>query len=424
MRILIGAAAAAAIAACTAPDGAAPPAAADATNAAPAASGGAPAVIAGEAVDFGQANVPEFRPAVAGQTRAPAAQRTHAWTVQTVASGLPKPWSFEPLGDGTWLMTTKQGSFHIVGPNGQATKVSGAIPAVDSGRQGALLDVALAPDFAQSGRIFWSYSEPRPDGDGTAVATGVLTRGAAPSISYPRVLWRMQPTIKSQMHYGSRLVFARDGTLFVTLGERSILPGRAQAQDLNSHFGKIVRINADGSTPRDNPFVNRAGARADIYAYGVRNVQAATLHPRTGELWEVEHGPKGGDEVNIIRAGRDYGWPTITYGEEYSGAPIGRSLTQAAGMEQPVYYWDPVIAPSGMLFYSGDLFPAWRDSLFIGGLSSQAVVRLVLDGERVVAEERLPMGARVRDVKQGPDGALYVLTEEDQARILRITPRT
>ena len=355
---------------------------------------------------------------------APAAQQTHAWAVQPVASGLPKAWSFEPLGDGTWLVTAKQGSFHIVGADGKATKVSGAIPAVDTGKQGGLLDVALAPDFAQSGRIYWSFSEPRPDGDGTAVATGVLTRGANPSIADVRVLWRMQPTLKSQMHYGSRLVFARDGTLFVTLGERSILPGRAQAQSLDSHFGKIVRINTDGSPARDNPFAGRAGAKADIYAYGVRNVQAATLNPRTGELWEVEHGPKGGDEVNVIRAGRNYGWPVITYGEEYSGAPIGGSITQQTGMEQPLYYWDPVIAPSGMTFYTADLFPAWRDNLFIGALGGQAVVRLVLDGERVVAEERLPMGARIRDVKQGPDGALYALTDEEQGRILRITPRT
>ena len=379
---------------------------------------------AAQTVDYGQPNVPEFRPAFSGQTRAPAAARTHAWAPQTVVSGLPKAWAMEPLGDGSWLVTAKAGSFHLAAADGRILPVAGAIPRVDPGRQGGLLDVALAPDFARSGRIFWSYAEPRPDGDGTAVATGVLSRGANPAISDVRVIWRMQPTIKAQMHYGSRLVFARDGTLFVTLGERSILPGRVQAQDLNSHFGKVVRINADGSAPRDNPFVNRAGAKPDIYSYGNRNIQAAALHPQTGALWEAEHGPRGGDEVNIIRPGRDYGWPTISYGEEYSGAPIGQSRTAAAGMEQPVYYWDPVIAPSGMAFYTGGLFPAWRDSVFVGGLRSQGLVRLVLDGERVVAEERLPLGARIRDVKQGPDGALYALTDEDNSRIIRIAPQT
>jgi glucose/arabinose dehydrogenase len=412
MRRLILAASALALTACTAPDAGAP-----AGSAAP----GAPAVA--QPVDYGQANVPDFRPAFAGQTRAPAVQRTHAFVVQPIASDLDKSWALEPLGDGSWLVTEKQGRFRLVTAGGRVLPVGGTIPAVDARGQGGLLDVALAPDFARSRRIFWSYAEPREGGNGTAVASGVISAGLEPVISDVRVIWRMQPTLASTLHFGSRLVFARDGTLFVALGERSILPGRAQAQDPNSHFGKVVRINADGSVPRDNPFVNRAGTRPDIYAIGIRNIQSAALHPQTGELWEVEHGPRGGDELNRIQAGRDYGWPTITYGEEYSGQAIGGSQTARAGMEQPVYYWDPVIAPSGMEFYTGQLFPAWRGSVFIGGLRSQGLVRLTLNGERVTGEERIPLGARIRDVKQGSDGALYALTDEDNGRILRITPK-
>jgi glucose/arabinose dehydrogenase len=224
------------------------------------------------------------------------------------------------------------------------------------------------------------------------------------------------------MHFGGRLVFAPDGKLFVTLGERSILPGRVQAQDLNSDFGKIVRIEPDGSVPRDNPFVGKPGARPEIWSWGHRNVQAAALDGK-GRLWEIEHGTRGGDELNRPEAGKNYGWPIAAYGIEYKGGPIGEGRTQAPGTEQPLYYWDPVIAPSGMLFYSGAMFPEWRGNVFVGGLKSQGLVRLVLDGDRVTGEERLPMGARVRDVEQGPDGALWVLTDEADGKLIRVTPR-
>jgi glucose/arabinose dehydrogenase len=398
----------------------------------------------GQAVSYGNANT-QFQPATPGQTRAPAAARTHAWTAQPFATGLNKAWSMEPLPDGRWLVTEKRGRMRIVMPDGEVLPAGPAdlptvgattsrasestLAPVTAQGQGGLLDVALAPDFARSGRIFWSYSEPREGGSGTAVATGVIRGARNVELSGVRVIWRMQPTLDSNLHFGSRLVFARDGTLFITLGERSVLPGRRQAQDLNSHFGKVVRINTDGSVPRNNPFVNRQGVRADIYASGIRNIQSAALHPRTGELWEVEHGPRGGDELNIIRAGRDYGWPTIGYGIEYQGGQIGEGRTQAPGMEQPAYYWDPVIGPSGMVFYTGDRFPAWRDSVFVGGLVTQGLVRLVLDGERVVGEERLDLGARIRDVKQGNDGLLYALTEQrggvdTPSTIIRIAPRT
>jgi glucose/arabinose dehydrogenase len=227
------------------------------------------------------------------------------------------------------------------------------------------------------------------------------------------------------MHYGGRLVFARDGTLFVTLGERSITEGRMQAQRMDGLLGKIVHINADGSIPKDNPFVAKEGVRPEIWSIGHRNVQAATLNPTTGELWEVEHGTRGGDEINIPRKGKDYGWPTIAYGIEYAGGPITGGMTAKEGMEQPLYYWDPVIAPSGMVFYTGDLFPEWKGNLFIGGLASTSLVRLTIKGERVVDEERLlaDLKERIRDVVQGPEGALYLLTDNPKGRVLKVVPK-
>ena len=370
-------------------------------------------------------NVPEFRPAVAGQTRAPAVVSRTRLQVTTVASGLRSPWALAFLPDGRILVTEKSPfALRIVGADGKLSVPVAGLPWADDRNQGGLLDVAIAPDYARSGMIYWSYSEPREGGSGTAVARGRLIDGAAPRLEAVEVVFRMMPTLDSTLHYGSRLVFAPDGTLFVTLGERSILPGRVQAQDLNSHFGKIVRINPDGSVPPDNPFVNRAGARPEIWSYGHRNIQAAALDGQR-RLWEVEMGPQGGDELNRPERGRDYGWPTITYGEEYSGRPVGAGITQAEGMEQPVYYWDPVISPSGMVFYSGNLFPEWRGNAFVGGLSSKALIRLVIEGDRVVGEERLltDRNARIRDVVQGPDGALYVLTDARDGSLLRIAPQ-
>jgi glucose/arabinose dehydrogenase len=231
----------------------------------------------------------------------------------------------------------------------------------------------------------------------------------------------------STLHFGGRLNFSRDGTLFITQGERSITQGRMQAQNMDSGLGKIVRINADGSIPKDNPFVGKEGVLPEIWSIGHRNVQAATINPSTGELWEVEHGTRGGDEINIARKGKDYGWPTIAYGIEYQGGPITGAIQQQSGMEQPLYYWDPVIAPSGMVFYTGKLFPAWQNSLFIGGLGSMNLVRLTLKGEKVVGEERLlqdlqPNRERIRDVRQGPEGALYLLTDNAKGRLIKLVP--
>ena len=380
----------------------------------------------GAPVNAGPPSVPEFRPAVAGQTRAPEVRSRTALQVTPIASGLRSPWAVAFLPDGRMLVTEKSpGALRVIGADGQVSAPVVGLPRVDDRNQGGLLDVVTAPDYAQSGLIYWTYSEPREGGNGTAVARGrVVLDANPPRMEGVQIIFRMMPTLDSTLHFGSRLVFAPDGKLFVGLGERSIIPGRVQAQDLGSHFGKVVRINPDGSVPPDNPFVNRPGALPEIWSYGHRNIQSAALDPQ-GRLWEVEMGPQGGDELNRPERGRDYGWPTITYGEEYSGRPIGRAITQSEGMEQHVYYWDPVISPSGMVFYTGTLFPEWRGNAFVGGLSSKALVRLVLNGDRVVGEERLltDRNARVRDVRQGPDGALYVLTDARDGQLLRITPR-
>jgi glucose/arabinose dehydrogenase len=383
-------------------------------------------------VDPRPPNAPNLKPAFAGQTRAPERKTDVAFDVVTVAEGLRYPWGMTFLPDGKMLVTEKQpGSLRVVTAEGKLSEPVAGLPAVDARNQGGLLDVALDPSFAKNRLIYWSYAEPRGDGtNNTAVARGRLIDegGAAPRVENVEVIFHQTPSLNSTLHFGSRLVFGRDGTLFITLGERSIMEGRVQSQNLDSLLGKIVRLNTDGSIPKDNPYVGKAGARPEIWSIGHRNVQAATLNPATGELWEVEHGARGGDEINIARKGKDYGWPTITYGIEYKGQPIGDGISAKEGMEQPVYYWDPVIAPSGMLFYTGGLFPAWKDNLFIGGMVSTNLVRLTIKGERVVDEERLlkdmqPTPERIRDVEQGPDGAIYLLTDNEKGRVLKIVPK-
>jgi glucose/arabinose dehydrogenase len=338
--------------------------------------------------------------------------------VVTVARGLEHPWGLAFLPDGRMLVTERPGRLRIVARDGTLSAPLAGVPRVETGGQGGLLDVALAPDFATSRTIYLSYSEPGRLGVvGTAVARARLgeagLEGATP-------IFQQSPKVRSGIHFGSRLVFGRDGNLFITTGERG---RRDDAQDLDRHLGKVIRVRPDGSVPPDNPFVSRGGAKLEIWSYGHRNLQGAALHPETGQLWTVEHGAMGGDEVNAPRAGRNYGWPVITYGRDYSGAPIGEG-TAKPGMEQPIHYWDPSIAPSGMAFYTGDRFPEWRGNLFVGSLKFQVLVRLSLDGERVVGEERLlqGLGDRVRDVRQGPDGLLYLLTDESNGRLLRIEP--
>lgn len=380
-------------------------------------------VIAGAAwaapVPQGPPNVPEKQPAFAGQTRADAVTSRTRLKVAELATGLNRPWAVALLPGGRFLVSEKAaGRLTIVAADGAKTPISGT-PATDVRNQGGMLGVAVPGD----GWVYWSYAEPRPNerpaGNGTAVARGHLVGSEMRDVA---VIFRMMPTLDATQHYGGRLVFPRDGTLIVTLGERSILPGRVQAQALGSHFGKIVRINRDGSVPDDNPFVTTPGARPEIWSFGNRNVQAATLDPR-GRLWAVEHGPQGGDELNIISKGRDYGWPSITYGEEYSGRMIGDGATQKAGMEQPVYYWDPVIGPSGMVVYSGKAMPEFKGNILIGGLVARALVRLVLKGDRVVGEERLlaRLQMRIRDVVEGPAGELYLVSDDQDGKLLKVT---
>jgi glucose/arabinose dehydrogenase len=367
-------------------------------------------------------------PAFVGQTRAPELKANVSFDVVTVAEGLEKPWGLTFLPGGKMLVTEKPGRLRVVAADGKLSEPVAGLPAVDARGQGGLLDVSLDPAFASNRLIYWSYAEPGENGmNNTAVARGRFVDEAAPRVENVQVIFHQVPSLNSQQHYGGRLVWARDGKLFVTLGERSITEGRMQAQRLDGLLGKIVRINSDGSIPKDNPFAGKEGVRPEIWSLGHRNVEAAALNPTTGELWDTEHGTRGGDEINIARKGKDYGWPTIAYGIEYDGNPITGNMTAKPGMEQPLYYWDPVIAPSGMVFYTGTAFPAWKGSLFIGGLASTNLVRLTVEGERVVGEERLLTDMqpreRIRDVRQGPDGLLYLLTDNPKGRILKLVPR-
>ena len=356
--------------------------------------------------------------ALAQAPRSPTPKASEAPIRATVvAKGLEHPWGLAFLPDSSMLVTERGGRLRLVDKDGRLGKPFAGVPQAQVAGQGGLLDVAVSPTFAQDRLVYLSYSEPGEGGAGTAVARARLGDGKLDDL---QVIWRQVPKVSGPNHWGSRLVFARDGTLFVTTGDR--FSHRERAQDLATTIGKVVRINADGSIPQDNPFVKRNGARPEIWSYGHRNVQAAALHPQTGQLWTVEHGARGGDELNHPQAGKNYGWPVITYGIDYSGARIGEGQARP-GMEQPVYYWDPVIAPSGATFYTGDAFPEWRGSLFIGSLRPGALVRLALNGDSVTREERyLGDAGRIRDVVQGPDGLLYLLTDEANGRILKVEP--
>ena len=366
----------------------------------------------------------EQTPALAGQTRACAARSNVAFEVTVLSASLTNPWAVEPMPDGDLLVTEKAGRMRIVTRDGRTLEPIAGVPAVDARGQGGLLDVALSPRFASDRKIWWSYAEPRQGGNATSVASGRLSADRT-RLEDVTVVLRAQPTYDGDKHFGSRLAFGPDGMLYVTLGERSDRVMRPQAQDLGSHMGKVLRIAPDGAVPPDNPFVGRAGARPEIWSVGQRNVQSAVFDP-AGRLWIVEHGTRGGDELNRIEKGRNYGWPVAAYGIEYAGGRIGEGRTAQAGTEQPVYFWDPVIAPSGAEWYTGDLFPAWKDSLFVGSLKDRALVRLVVGADgRVAGEERLlgEREKRVRDVRQGPDGALYVVTDERAGELWRIAPR-
>lgn len=362
----------------------------------------------------------DYKPAFAGQTRIANVVKTKTpFKVDKLADGLGRPWSVKALPDGRLLITEKTGHMELLKADGSRVKKITGLPKVDASGQGGLLDVALDPDFAKNKIVYWSFSEPYNKGNLTAVAKGKLNE-ATGTVDGAAVIFRATPELtNSDLHYGSRLVFDKDGNLFVSAGERSVLNGRAQAQDLNSHLGKIFKITKDGKPAPGNPFLNKAGAQPAIFAYGIRNPQGLAINPSTGELWEAEFGPRGGDEINIIRAGKNYGWPTITYGLEYSGKKVGEGIQQKPGMEQPVYYWDPVLSPSGMTFYKGNAIPEWKNNLFVCGLSGARIDRLVIKDNKVVGEEWLltDKQERFRDIVYSNE-MFYIIT--DSGNLYRI----
>jgi glucose/arabinose dehydrogenase len=352
-----------------------------------------------------------YKPAFEGQTMIKAVTTTTPYKVDSLAGKLEHPWAIIPFPGNRLLVTLRIGYMELLSAEGAVLKkITGFPKVVDSG-QGGLLDVALDPEFAKNKTIYWSFSEAKDTGNLTAVAKGELDENDT-VIKNPRVIFRAGPLLKSSFHFGSRLQFDKEGYLFVTAGERSILEGRKQAQWLNSGLGKIFRITKEGQAAPGNPFINQKDARPEIYSYGHRNPQSLDINPATGDLWEAEFGPMGGDELNLIKPGKNYGWPTITYGLEYNGKKIGDSIQQKEGMEQPVYYWDPVLSPSGMKFYSGDGIAEWKNNLFICGLSSTHIARLVIENNKVVGEESLlkDKRERFRDIAE-MNGMLYTVTD-------------
>ena len=352
-----------------------------------------------------------YKPAFAGQTRIKSITTSTRYKVEKIAEKLGRPWAIISLPDGRLMITEKSGFITIHSADGVLLKKIAGLPPVDDRSQGGLLDVAPDPDFSKNKTIYWSFSQKVGDGNLTAVAKGQLSADET-SVQNTVVIFQATPALKSDAHFGSRLLFDKMGNLFVSAGERSILEGRAQAQLLNSGLGKVYKITKEGKSAPGNPFLHQANARPEIYSYGHRNPQGLDINPVTGDLWEAEFGPRGGDELNLIKPGKNYGWPVITYGIEYDGNKIGDAIQEKAGMEQPVYYWDPVVSPSGMVFYTSDSIPEWKNNLFIACLSSMHIDRLVIENDKVVGEESLLLDKkeRFRDVAQ-MDGKLYAVTD-------------
>ena len=364
----------------------------------------------------------DYKPAFEGQHRITAVKTTTPYLVEKLDTGIGSPWAIIPFPGERLLVTDRTGFITIRdGATGKLLKKITGLPKVNDGGQGGLLDVALDPDFDKNRILYFSFSEKKDTGNLTAVGKGQLSPDET-TIVNPIVIFRAIPYLNSEAHYGSRLAFDKEGNLFVSVGEKSILEGRKQAQWLNSGLGKVFKITKDGKPAPGNPFINQKDALPEIYSYGHRNPQGLAINPATGDLWETEFGPRGGDEVNLVKAGKNYGWPIITYGIEYDGRKIGDSIQQKEGLEQPVYYWDPVVSPSGITFYNSDVIPEWKNNLFIGGLSSQRLVRLVIENNKVVGEERLlgDLKERFRDVAEYK-GKLYIVT--DNGNLYRLSKK-
>ena len=383
----------------------------------------------GPPVEQGPPNAPDYAPAFPGQTRAPEAKSGVELAVETVADGLAHPWGMALLPDGTVLVTERPGRLRVVTADGTVSEPVRGLPEVYAEGQGGLLDVALGRTFATDRTIYWTYAKPMGGGlAATAGARGRLSEDRS-EVTDVADIFVQDPPAASKNHFGSRIVPDVTGTLYITTGERFAPPERVKAQDLAAGHGKVMRIREDGTAPPDSPFVvGEQGVQPTIFSFGHRNVQGATLDAQ-GKLWTIEHGPKGGDELNQVVAGGNYGWPVISYGIDYDGSPLGDGLTKAQGMEQPVYYWDPVIAPGGMTFYRGDAIPGWDGSLLVGSLNPGGLVRLTLGddtagrGMRVTGEERLLADeGRVRDVEETPDGALLLLIDAEDGSLRRVTP--
>ena len=363
-----------------------------------------------------------YQPAFQGQTRIAGVETDTEYEISEFATGLNNPWGMANLPDGRIIVTEKAGTIRIISQSGTVSNAITGLPAVNSSGQGGLLDVAVDPDFTSNRMLYWTFSQNGSNGTATAVAKGKLSEDES-EILNSEVIHIALPEFNGTGHYGSRIVWDADGHLFVSTGDRSSASIRDEAQSLDAALGKVLHITTDGDPVPGNPFIGQSGVLPEIYSYGHRNVQGIAIHPTTGDLWEVELGPRGGDEVNLITPGKNYGWPIITYGIEYSGSAIGQGITQQEGMEQPVYYWDPVISPSGITFYSGALITEWKNNLFLAALSGQHVVRLIIKDNKVVGEERLLEGvSRFRDVLEGTDGALYALTDGSNGRIYRLAP--
>ena len=378
----------------------------------------------GAPVEQGPPNVPDYRPAFAGQTRAPEALSNLRLQVSEIAGGLVHPWGVAILPEGGYLVTERPGRLRVVAEDGTLSDPVEGLPDIRARGQGGLLDVTLGPEFATDRMIYWTYAKPMGDGlSATAAARGRLSEDLT-EVTGAEDIFVQDPPSPTAMHYGSRIVFDPAGLAYVTTGEHSSEAERGFAQDLDKTYGKVIRIHADGSAPPDNPFVGQPGAVPTIWSLGHRNIQGAAIHPATGALWTIEHGPMGGDELNMPQPGGNYGWPVISYGVNYDGSPVGDGLTAAAGMEQPVYYWDPVIAPGGMTFYPGGMFVDWEGDLLIGAMNPGALVRLRIDSSGLVASEErmLTDQGRIRDVAVAPDGALLLLVDADDGRLLRVTP--